>query len=297
MSTTSGLSSSQLKSKITELKGQGKTASTSKSLGKYIDALKVLEPSGYSDKTVASAQAKLNSSTQGLPGVSSTTTGTSGTSDLEQQLADKQAALVKATTNINDNPWYSEATRTGKLAKLNNTAQLEITNLQNQIAQQKTSEQNAFNNNIATQELALKQQEANKPGTSTTYQTDNNGNVTAITINTTTGAVISQKSLGAIGTTKTEPKDTSDAKQEAEFNGAIATGLTQLKQGESWGTVWDRIHSQFAGSIPDPALSTLIDNALGTAWRTPGAYQNYMSTQNATKPASSWPAQLNPGGQ
>ena len=182
MSTTTGKSLEELKQMRADLMAQGKELSTSKSLGKIEQAIKVANPSNYGADQVASASANLKlinepivSGMQGETGTGLNPTGTSDISLLEKQLSDKQSALTKATGNVNDNPWYSEATRVGKLAKLNNIAQLEIGNIQSQIAQQKKDAQDTFNNNIATQKLALDVQTANKPakttGTDTTKET------------------------------------------------------------------------------------------------------------------------------
>lgn len=45
----------------------------------------------------------------------------------QKTIADRQAALVTAQTNINDNPFYSEATRVGKQRRLDEQAQADIT--------------------------------------------------------------------------------------------------------------------------------------------------------------------------
>jgi len=175
MPKTTGLSLEELKAKRKELMSQGKELSTSKDLGKIEQAIKVANPGGYSADQVNSASANLKlineptvSGVGGTTTTGATPTTTSDISLLEKQLSDKQAALTKATGNVNDNPWYSEATRTGKLAKLNNIAQLEIGNIQNAITQKKQDTQNAFNNNLATQKLALDVQTANKPAKGTT---------------------------------------------------------------------------------------------------------------------------------
>lgn len=61
------------------------------------------------------------------------------------------------------------------------------------------------------------------------------------------------------------------------FQSAINQGIADLKQGENWGTVWGRIHSQF------PSIdATQIDSGLGTQWREPGAYQAYKANQTGT---------------
>jgi len=197
MSTTTGVSLEELKRQRAALIAQGKELSTSKELGKIEQAIKVLQPDKYDAAQVASAQQNLKlinepvvSGPGGatMPGTSSGASSGSGgggsnaeVSALEKQLLDKQTALDVATKNLNDNPWYSEATRVGKLAKLNNIAQLEIGNIQNALSQKKQDfqqafsnqmatqqfsaqqQQQAFSNNITTQELALRQQAAIKP--------------------------------------------------------------------------------------------------------------------------------------
>lgn len=61
--------------------------------------------------------------------------------DTNAQVAVRQAALAKAQSNINDNPFYSEATRVGKSASLSAKANADIGVLQNQatLAQQKVA--------------------------------------------------------------------------------------------------------------------------------------------------------------
>jgi hypothetical protein len=178
MATTTGLTAEQLQAKIDELKRQGKTESTSKSLGKYVDALKVLQPEKYGAETVQFAQNKLASSTQ-VPGVDGSFGGLGGTgmggnasgvpdlnsiynaglgeaNALELELKKRRQALVDAQTNINDNPFYSEATRVGKLSKLEQQAQAEISNLENEVASKKADAQ--IRVNIANQQYGLNQQ-------------------------------------------------------------------------------------------------------------------------------------------
>jgi hypothetical protein len=176
MSTTTGVSLEELKTKRSALKASGKSLSTSKEMGKIEDAIKVLQPNKYNSGQITQAKAKLASSTQ--PG---TTASSTDLSALEQQLASKQDALVKATGNINDNPWYSEATRVGKLAKLNNIAQLEISNLNTQLAQKKQDIENA------------------KPKTQVVTSTDDQGNMYTAVIDTATGQVINKSNLGQVG--------------------------------------------------------------------------------------------------
>ena len=201
MSTTSGLSAAQLQAKIDALKAQGKTESTSKEVGKYVDALKVLNVSGkYGTETIAAAKEHLASSTQpGLAGASGSagavSTGTNPLTDLQAQLKAKQDALVKATSNLNDNPWYSEATRVGKLAKLNNIAQLEIGNIQEQIGQQQTAQQNAQSQSNWEREFALRQQAASTTTAAAQAKTSGASTATTKTGVTTTKAPTATQTL------------------------------------------------------------------------------------------------------
>jgi len=177
MPTTTGKSLEELKAMRAEMMAQGKTLSTSKSLGKVEDAIKVLQPEKYGEETVAAAKLKLASSTQ-VPtteGISGTSLGLTGggvpasidlnkmyesainapeITTLEQEITSKKAALTTAMTNINDNPYYSEATRTGHLAKLQLTANAEISDLNDQLVQKKADVQTKLN-------IAMKQYDIN----------------------------------------------------------------------------------------------------------------------------------------
>ena len=211
MSKTTGLSLDELKAKRKDLMSQGKELSTSKELGKIEQAIKIASPSGYSKEQVSSAQQNLKLINQPIvsgstgTAMSGTTpsglkpTTTSEVSALEKQLSDKQAALIKATQNVNDNPWYSEATRVGKLAKLNNIAQLEISNINAQLAQKKQDE--------ATARKAITDVESAKLARLRTV-TDDAGNVTVYDM--VTGKVTSTiKGVGkAEKPDKTTPKVT-----------------------------------------------------------------------------------------
>ena len=60
--------------------------------------------------------------------------------------------------------------------------------------------------------------------------------------------------------------------QETAFWSAIDKAKNELQQGEVWGNVWNRVKNQF------PKVDNAqIDNALGTSWREPGAYQKFLS--------------------
>ncbi len=182
MATVTGLTYEQARAKQSELKKQGKTASTSKEYGKLEDYIKTLKPQNYGSKTVASAQAKLATSTQlpggtsgGLTSGSSASPGMAGGSAgqptidlnkmyedsinspemkaLESELLAKKQARDEAEGDVNDNPFYSEATRVGKLAKLDEKALDEIQTLESTMQQKKADAQVKIN--IATQQYNI----------------------------------------------------------------------------------------------------------------------------------------------
>lgn len=77
--------------------------------------------------------------------------------DLEKKIKDRQEAQTRAAGDINDNPFYSEATRTGKLAKLEDQAQRDIGTFQNQLALKQADAQVKLN--IAQQQYQFDRQD------------------------------------------------------------------------------------------------------------------------------------------
>ena len=187
MASVQNKSLAELESMKQNLIAEGKTLSTSKELGKVENAIKVLRPENYGREAVASATEQLRMSTEpltqqqlGIAPIPSTAGGRAGTAggspagtldlnamyetamggeiaDIEKQITDKQNALTQAMANINDNPYYSEATRTGQLAKLQDRANTEIQTLQNQLTMKKADLQTQLN--IATQQYNIQSQE------------------------------------------------------------------------------------------------------------------------------------------
>lgn len=189
----SSMSYDELTNFIKTATNAGYSISTSKELGKAEDLRKVLKPNKYDDKTVQSAKDKLVTNTTletqqnlgiapvtdtGIPGVSGSGVGFSGggtptsidfnkmyeqaitspdITNLEKEINDKKSALTAAMTEVNDNPYYSEATRTGHLAKLQATAQSELSNLTDQLAQKRADVQTKIN--IAKMQYDVTQQE------------------------------------------------------------------------------------------------------------------------------------------
>lgn len=83
---------------------------------------------------------------------------------IQGNIDQRRQALTIATTGINDNPFYSEATRVGRVSKLNDIAQQDIGNFVNQqsVAQNKVSTAKAdaqVKLNIATQQYNIESQD------------------------------------------------------------------------------------------------------------------------------------------
>ena len=72
---------------------------------------------------------------------------------LQDELVAKQTARDSAEADINDNPYYTEATRVGKIAKLDAKANDEINTLQSQVESKKADA--LVKINIATQQYDI----------------------------------------------------------------------------------------------------------------------------------------------
>lgn len=69
----------------------------------------------------------------------------SGVSDLEKSLSEKEKQYAEVKAGINDNPWLSEATRLGRVAKLDEKYQNEAQSLKNDIATKKADIETKLN--------------------------------------------------------------------------------------------------------------------------------------------------------
>lgn len=146
--------------------------------------------------------------TPGTSGGTGTTTPESDAltkqiSDIQNKINDRTTAFNTATTNINDNPFYSEATRVGKIKSLNAQYNADLVPLNSQLK--------TYQSSLDTQTKAATA--ANK--TTVHTFTDNAGNVTATVIDAN-GNVVNQTSLGTVGKGKTASK----------------TGTTKLTSGD-----------------------------------------------------------------
>ncbi len=86
-------------------------------------------------------------------------------------------------------------------------------------------------------------------------------------------------SNGNMTVIKTGLTDTSGGggASSSSFRSALATGRSDLEKGYDWGSVWDRIRSQF----PD-ASNEDIDAGLGTQFREEGAYEEFRAKTGTT---------------
>lgn len=347
----SDMSYDELTDYIKRAEKAGYSLSTSKDLGKAEDLRKVLKPENYGSETVESAKSKLltntTSETQAKLGLSvnsnasrtgesSFSLGTAGTSidlnqiyedalntediqNLESELEAKKRARDEAESDINDNPFYSEATRVGKIDKLQQKAGNEIATLESTLAQKKADaqvkvniataqyniESDQYNRNLQTLNMYISsgallnagdadiaqialatgmstemvkgiqaQMESANTKPTVITNTDDSGNVTISVIDANTGNIISQNSLGSVGKASSTGSSSASSKEEAAFDSAVQTGISQLQKGESWGTVWNRIKVMFP-DVPD----ILIDYGLGLEWRESGAYEAFKTKQ------------------
>lgn len=107
---------------------------------------------GLSGSTLGTGQPKID-----LNSIYSSAMNSDEIKNLENEYNTKQASYNQAVTSINDNPFASEATRVGKIRRLDESAQRELTTLQNTLAQKKADAQVKVN--IATQQYNIDSQQ------------------------------------------------------------------------------------------------------------------------------------------
>lgn len=168
----SEMSAEELRGYIDTAEKSGYSLSESKDLGKAQDLLKVLEPDKYGSETVESAEQKLLTNTTpetqqklGIApvtdagGITNTTYdaffNTNEINQLKADIDEKKKARDTAVAKINDNPFYSEATRVGKINQINQQADAEIGTLQEGLDQLISDAEIRYN--IATQQYDVEQ--------------------------------------------------------------------------------------------------------------------------------------------
>lgn len=115
-----------------------------------------------SGASVGSSGMNSLSSNRGAPTIDlnaiyNTATNTPEIQALKKEVEQKKAGYNTAVTSINNNPYASEATRLGKISKLDNTAQREIQNLEGNLAQKYADAQTKVN--IAAQQYNINNQQ------------------------------------------------------------------------------------------------------------------------------------------
>jgi hypothetical protein len=170
-----------------------------------------------------------------------------GISSLEADYTKLKTSYDTAVSKINDNPYLSEATRVGRVAKLTTDFNNQASTIQNKINSAKTNVETKiglatkqyditsqaaqqalsnFNSLLSSGALndaspstiaslaastglstdminsAINASKQTKANTQVIQSTDNNGNVTVSVINSDTGEVVNQTSLGQIATSK-----------------------------------------------------------------------------------------------
>ena len=207
MATTTGKSVSELKAMRAKLISQGKTLSTSKELGKIENAIKVLEPHKYGADQVASAKKALASSTKSGSSSSGSSVdindlfNTGEIRSINEELArlDSEYAMkLKAKADqsaiINDNPFYAEATRVGKQAKLDEKAETDINNVLTAKSIQEGRLANLKNDILTQYNINLQQQQLSAPQVQ--FYQDAYGNQIKLMIDPRTGKTLGTENLG-----------------------------------------------------------------------------------------------------
>lgn len=119
---------------------------------------------GYSDLareylgTSSTGISTMTQPTIDLPGLYKSLYQGSGVSGKEQELATKAQQLAEAKAKINDNPFLSEATRVGRIAKLDSLYNDSVAGLQNEIAMKKADIETQLN--LQTKQFDIQSQQA-----------------------------------------------------------------------------------------------------------------------------------------
>jgi len=180
-------------------------------------------PAGANQTYINEQYAGTNAGQPGsnIPGVYAGGAGTGGVAGTTQPLSSlevkvneiqtsinaKKAEADKRRAEVNDNPFLSEASRVGRIAKIDAM----------------------LNDSIATENANLlyyqKQLDAEKLAAQPDYvvntETDDNGNVTAFTIDKKTGKLVRTESLGKVGKSKSDANTTSVSNQAAIKQGLV----------------------------------------------------------------------------
>lgn len=102
-------------------------------------------PSGPTGEGITGLPDAAVQPTLNLPDLYKNLQESSGVGKLEQELSDKEKQFIEATGQINDNPFLSEGTRVGRVAKLDKLFQERTANLRGDIATKKADVETQLN--------------------------------------------------------------------------------------------------------------------------------------------------------
>lgn len=156
MAKVTGLTYEQARGEQQKLKDAGREGG--KAYGKLEDYIKTLKPENYGVETVASARAKLANSTQSpTAGATASVPVNQGSIDLngiydslfntpeiqakQAEVADVEKRRDEAITSNQNNPWYSQATRGGKIAAVKSDAERNLMRINNELTRLQTDAQ------------------------------------------------------------------------------------------------------------------------------------------------------------
>lgn len=139
--------------------------------------------------------------------------------ELNSSMNNKRAEADKRRSEVNENPFLAEASRVGRIAKIDSllndslaTDQIQLTNLEKKV----TAEA-----------------EATKPDLMITTETDNAGNVSILTIDKKTGKLVSVANGGQVGKADKPTTPTDSKTLKLQFLDDVAS-----IQGQSIGDTW-----------------------------------------------------------
>lgn len=172
MPTVTGLTYEQARAEQSKLQAQGKNASNSKSYGKLEDYIKTLRPQDYSADQVKSAQQKLSTSTA-TPSTSGGGSVSGGSLDLsglynqyfntpevqakKDEIAKLEQQRDEAIGSVQNNPFYSQATRGGKIAAIRSDSERNLERIGNDLGRLQSDAQIKYN--IQLQQYDINRQE------------------------------------------------------------------------------------------------------------------------------------------
>lgn len=235
----------------------------------------------------------------------------SGIEDLQNKLSEQEKAYIEAKGVINDNPFLSEATRVGRIAKIESLYNERTANLRGDIATKKADIETQLNLELKQMDLrsdatqlawqqfntllsagaldyasdealanitrqtgipssmlksAIHTRTKEDVQTSVIQSEDDNGNVTVSVVNTKTGEIINQQSLGAIGT-KTQVKE-----QVSEPQPLKEVGSYLASNANSYGHV--------PGDVYRTARNAFVGEGLGTGEEFDARYSVFRDPYN-----------------